>query len=227
MRTYHPAELAHLQAREGVRPRLLVWITAKRRDTGAIESVGFWNGADDQDFTIGAETRAYHGAGGLLGMDDLTIETGVRVRRMSAWLATAADEVVSAVMAYDLRLAPVQIHRVLTSPHNYLPIAPPHRIWKGWIDGAVRVTPAKGLSSGRITITLASAAMALTRTLSAKYSDEAMRQRGNDDRLFRYADVSGVVPIYWGEKKFTGAAASSPKSLVATVSGSGRARNDR
>lgn len=44
--------------------------------------------------------------------------------------------------------------------------------------------------------------MALTRGLTAKYSDAAMRQRGSDDRLFRYADVSGKVPVYWGEKRY-------------------------
>ncbi|WP_198672230.1 hypothetical protein [Pseudogemmobacter bohemicus] len=64
------------------------------------------------------------------------------------------------------------------------------------------MTPAKGLAGGRITITAASAAMALTRGLPQRYSDEAMRKRGADDRLFRYADVSGKVPVYWGEERY-------------------------
>lgn len=142
-----------------------------------------------------------YGATALLGMDDITFETGLNVRRISLWLATAAPEVIEAVMGYDIRLAPIEVHRVLTDPQTHRPIASPHRIWKGWIDGAPRVIPAKGLSQGRITVTAASAAMALTRSLSAKYSDAAMSLRGGD-RLFRYADVSGKVPIYWGEKKY-------------------------
>lgn len=204
MRSYTSAELAHIRARQGVRPRLLIWVAAKNRTTGATELAGFWSGDDDASFTIGGEVRTYHGAGALLGMDDLTIEIGLTVRRISVWLATAAPEVLSAVMGYDLRLAPAEIHRVLTDPLTHQAVAQPHRIWKGWIDGAPRVTPAKGLSGGRITLQIASASMALTRTLTARYSDEAMRKRGGD-RLFRYADVSGKVPIFWGEKKVTSA----------------------
>jgi len=202
MRSYAPAELTQLQARDGLRPRLLVWIVARDRTTGAPEPTGFWNGSDDQVINVGGVDRTYHGAGGLLGMDDLVIETGLTVRRISVWLATAAPEVVDAAMGYDLRLAPVEIHRLLTDPISHLPVAAPHRIWKGWVDGAPRTVPAKGLSAGRITLTVASAAMALTRGLTAKYSDAAMRQRGSDDRLFRYADVSGKVPVYWGEKRY-------------------------
>ena len=73
MRSYDPAELTQLQARDGLRPRLLVWIIARNRTTGAPEPVGFWNGADDQVITVGGVDRTYHGAGGLLGMDDLVI----------------------------------------------------------------------------------------------------------------------------------------------------------
>ena len=218
MRSYSPAELAHIQARSGVRPRLLVWIEAKNRTTGATEAQGFWNGDDNAEFVISGTTRPYFGAGALLGCDDLVIESGLKVRRFSVWLATAAPEVINAVMAYDVRLARAEVHRVLTDPLTHLPIAEPHRIWKGWVDGNPRVTPAKGLSGGKITLAIASAAMALTRTLSGKYSDEAMRLRG-DDRLFRYADVSGKVPIYWGENKVTSASTAVPTSPGLTALG--------
>ena len=213
MRSYTSAELAHIRARQGVRPRLLVWIAAKNRSTGLTEAAGFWSGDDDTSFTIGGEVRTYHGAGALLGMDDLTIEIGLTVRRINVWLATAAPEVVNAAMGYDLRLAPTEIHRVLTDPLTHQPLAQPHRIWKGWIDGAPRVTPAKGLNGGRITLQVASASMALTRTLTAKYSDEAMRLRAGD-RLFRYADVSGKVPIFWGEKKVVSGGGGAPSTAA-------------
>lgn len=200
MRSYDPAELAHLQSRQGVRARLLVWLSPKLWSTGVIEPTGFWNGDDDATFSVGGEARDYFGAGGLLGMDDLTIETGLDVRMINVWLSTAAPEVVEAVGAYDLRLAPVEIHRVLTDPMSHQPIAAPKRIWKGWADGAPRVLPPKGISSGKITIAVASSALMLRRSLTSKYSDEAMRRRGGD-RMFRYADVSGKVPVYWGEER--------------------------
>lgn len=221
MRSYSPAEIAHIQARAGVRPRVLVWIEAKNRATGATEAQGFWNGDDNETFSIAGNARTYAAAGALLGCDDLVIESGLKVRRFSVWLATAAPEVINAVMGYDVRLARAEVHRVFTDPMTHLPISEPHRIWKGWVDGNPRVTPAKGLSGGKITLSIASSAMALTRTLTGKYSDEAMRLRG-DDRLFRYADVSGKVPIYWGETKASASSAASGAPVLDVLSLFGR-----
>lgn len=215
-----PAEIAHLQARTGVRPRILVWITARNRDSGLPETAGFWSGDDDQSFTIGAEVRVYHGAGALLGMDDITAEIGIKVRTIDVWLATAAPEVVDAVRGYDLRLAPVEIHRVLTDPVSHQMIAAPHRIWKGQVDAAPLVTPALDGQGGRVTITVASASRALTRGLTGKYSDESMRRR-DDDRLFRYADVSGKVPVYWGEKRYSSKSSTGSASTSSWFSGGG------
>lgn len=202
MRDYlSPTEIAHLQARSGVRPRILVWITARNLTSGEPETAGFWSGEDNQEFVIDGVTRPYVGAGGLLGMDDIPAETGIKVRTVDVWLATAAPEVVEAARAYDLRLAPVEIHRVLTDPVSHKVIAAPHRIWKGSVDAAPLVTPAVDGDGGRLTMTVVSAARALTRGLTGKWSDESMRLRG-DDRLFRHADISGKVPVYWGEKKY-------------------------
>lgn len=209
MRSFAPEEIAHLQSRSGIRARLLVWIEARNRATGALEPAGFWNGEQDAAFVIAGEARSYFGAGGLLGMDDITYEVGLSVRRIGVWFSTSAPEVVDAVTGYDVRLARVEIHRVLTDPLSHRPIAAPHRIWKGWADGAPRVTPKKGLNPGRITLTVASAALALTKGSPAKFSDAQWQALHGGDRMFRYADVSGKVPIYWGEKKFA-AASSSP-----------------
>lgn len=202
MRTLSAAEITHLQARAGVRPRVLVWITARNLLTDVMESMGLWNGDDTITLVVGAETRTYQGAGALLGMDDPIYEVGLQVRRINIWLALAAPEVLQAARGYDLRMAPVEVHRVLTDPVTHLPIAPPHRVWKGYADGAPETRPGLGAGGGRrLTLTVASAAMALTRTLTAKYSDESMKRRGGD-RLFRYADVSGKVPVFWGEVRY-------------------------
>ena len=48
----------------------------------------------------------------------------------------------------------------------------------------------------------------LTRGLALKKSDESQRTRGGD-RFRRYGDISGAVPVYWGEKR---AAVSSGSS---------------
>lgn len=219
MRSIAPAEITQLQSRAGLRVRLLVWIVARDRATDEPVAVGFWNGDDDQEFVIGAEPRTYHGAGGLLGADDVTVEAGLQVRMLTVWLATAAPEVIDAVRGYDVRLAPVEVHRVLTDPLTHLPVAAPHRIWKGWVDGAPEITPAIGGEGGRIGLAIASGAMALTRGLTGKYSDESMKRRAGD-RMFRWADVSGKVAVYWGEKRLSSGSADKDKSGIGSRLGS-------
>lgn len=201
MRSYDVAEVIHLQSSDTVSPRLLLWLQPKSRISGLVTPMGFWNGDDDASFTVGAEVRTY-AAGSMIGMDDLTVETGLQVRTISVWLATASATVRDMIPLYDLRFARAEIHRVLLDPMSQQPIAAPHRIWKGWIDGAPYVRPALGQEGGRLTMVIASASMALTRTLTGKYSDAAMRLRGGGaDRLFRYSDISGKVPVYWGEAR--------------------------
>ncbi|TAG28566.1 MAG: hypothetical protein EAZ40_03425, partial [Rhodobacterales bacterium] len=58
---------------------------------------------------------------------------------------------------------------------------------------------------GKVTcdVTVASSARYLTRTLTLKRSDASQRRR-SDDRFLRYADVSGEVDVYWGEKRPAG-----------------------
>ncbi len=203
MRSFSLAEHTHLASRAGVRPRLLVWIVANNLSTGLPEPTGFWNGDQDASFSVGGEVRTYFGAGGLLHVDDIGFEVGLAVRKIGVWLSTSAAEVVDAVMGFDVRLARVEIHRLLTDPVSHQPVADPHRVWKGWADGSPRVTPAKGLNPGRITLTVASAALALTKGSPAKLSDAQWRLSSGGDRILRYADVSGAVPVYWGEQVYT------------------------
>lgn len=223
MRSYDSAEISHLQARAGIRARLLVWIAARDRTTGATVPAGFWTGEQDASFTISGSARLYHGAGGLLGMDDIAVEAGLAVRSLSVWLATAAPEVITAIRGYDTRLAPVEIHRLLTDPLSHQAIAAPHRVFRGFVDGAPLIIPAEGRDGGKVTLKLASAALALTRGLTGKWSDESMKVRGGD-RLFRYADVSGKVPVYWGEKRLDPAASATTSTHVSLKDRIGGAR---
>lgn len=197
MRAYSPIVLSHLQT-GATRPRLLFWVIAKNRTTGLPETLGLWNGEDEASFTVDGVARTYLGAGGLIGIDAITSEMGLQVRMHTVRLSTADMRVINALRGYDARLAPAEIHRVFTDPDSHLPIDPPHRVFRGWVDKVVLPRPALGEESA-IRITLASNARSLTMTLSTKYSDEAMKRRSGD-RLFRYADISGAVPVYWGEK---------------------------
>ncbi len=197
MRSYDAPTLAALQNRGQVVARLLVWVTAQNRISGLPEEGGIWSGAQDQTFTIDGTPRLYVGGGGLVSIDTLTTEVGLAVRIQRLALSSMAPEVVALIREYEARLAPVEIHRALFDPASDTLIAEPHRVFRGWIDEAPEeIGTLEG--EGKASLSLASASRALTKGLALKRSDESQRLRG-DDRFRRYSDVSGSVPVYWGE----------------------------
>jgi hypothetical protein len=190
---------AYLAARDGIQARLLIWVRARNRATGAEEALGLWTGDDHQSFLIDGASRLYYGAGGVLGVEPITMQSGIVVRMHRITLAPTAPEVAVAIRGYDARLAPVEIHRAFFAPASGELIEAPHRVFKGWIDAISLPTPEVG-GQGAVEVTLASSARALTRPLALKKSDESQRRR-SDDRLRRYTDISGSVDVYWGEAK--------------------------
>jgi len=205
MRSYSPATAAALASRAGLVAHVLVWASAKNRDTGAVEQIGFWTGDDHQDFTIDAEARSYFGAGGMLEIAPLVMQAGIVVRMQRLVLSPLAPEVAQLFRGYDARLAPVQIHRALFDPDTRDLVDTPHLLFRGWIDAASIVTPEAG-GAAQIEVTLAGAARALTRSLPGKRSDEAQQRRAGD-RFRRHVDVSGAVEVWWGARR---AAATPP-----------------
>lgn len=198
MRSYDTATGNYIAAaRAGVVARVLVWVTAKNRTTGAPETMGLWNGEQDQSFTIDGGSRDYYGAGGVLGVDDIRAEVGLQVRYHTITLSAIDTNIANLVRGFDARLAPVEIHRALFNTDTRVLVSEPHRVFKGWVNEISLPTPASG-GDADMTVTLASSSRALTRTLSLKKSDESQRLR-SDDRFRRYGEVTGQVGVYWGE----------------------------
>lgn len=190
--------LSLLAAREGVAVRWYVWLEARTRDTGAPATVGFWSGRDPVSLSVAGETRVYLGIGGLLRLDPLTFEPGPVVREQVVGLTMISPEVENAMRGYDPRMAKVDIHLGLHDPSSHALLSLP-RAFRGEVDTGPIRTPTVG-GQGGVELRLVSAARAMTRTLTAKYSDAAFRQR-QGDRIARYADVSGAVQVVWGEKR--------------------------
>lgn len=199
MRSYDSTTGTYLGSRGGVIARSLVWVEAKNRTSGATETMGLWTGDDHQEFVIGGQTRLYFGAGNLLQLEPITMQTGLVVRMHKVTLSPLSPEVALLLRGYEPRLAPVEIHRALFWPESRDLIAAPHRVFRGWIDEVTIPTPEIG-GAAQAEVTLASAARALTIPLALKKSDETQRLRG-DDRFRRYADVSGAVDVWWGEAR--------------------------
>lgn len=199
MRQFPSALSAFLGERRGRFARLLVWIEAKNRDTGAPETLGFWTGEDHQIFTLAGVERTYYGAGALVAIDPLTSDIGLTVRQTRLVFSGIAPELVQLVRGYDPRLAPVEIHVVDFDPETHIQVAEPQRVFRGWIDAAPIEEGELGGDSV-CEMTLLSSAQSLTRRLARKRSDQSLRARAGGDGFRRYADISGSVETPWGEK---------------------------
>lgn len=216
MRSYDANTAAYLAGETAIVAHVLIWIVAKNRGTGAAESIGFWTGDDHQAFTIGGVARTYYGAGDVLEVPAMIYEAGLSVRMHTFGLASLAPEVAQALRGYEPRLASVEVHRALFHTSSGALVAEPHRVLAGWIDEAEINTPEIG-GQGGATITVASSARGLTRTLPICKSD-VQQQLRSGDRFRRYVDVSGSVDVFWGSKRGkVGNKSSDPERPGSTV----------
>jgi hypothetical protein len=201
MKLFDTETSAYLARRAGTRHRFLVYIWAARRQGGAIEGLGLWNGEDDRSFTIEGQQRLYLRLPVALSIDEIIAQPGTDVVFTQARFMGLPQAIRAALAPYDLRFAPVEFHRALFWPDTGLLVAPPQRLFKGWID---RMSDPRAEDGGQpeVSLTIASANRALTRTLPFKKSDPAQAAGRGNDRFRRYGDV-GTVTIAWGESRVT------------------------
>lgn len=196
MRSFSPATAAYFASRAGFIGHVLIWFRAKNRTTLATETIGFWTGADHQIFSIGGEDRTYYAAGAMLKVDPIRRVAGLKVRTQRVTFSQIAPEAQLAVRGYDIRHAPVEMHRALFDPQSHTLIDEPHVMLRGYVDKATVTTPAKG-GAGQITIEIASAGRALTKPLSRFRSNASMEATRPGDEFRKYASVADVVEVKW------------------------------
>ena len=186
-----------LDSREGVDPKVLIWVRARNLTTDAIEGLGFWTGDDDQDFVVEGETRTYAGAGEVVNVPPIRAGIGIKVRRQNVEMPPFAPRVANALKAYALRKAAVQIHVQLMDVHTGNPLGAPIRMFKGTIDEMPRdLGPREG--DNRLTFVLASMMRALTITPPLYKSNAALQLRNGADTGRKYSDVAGDWVVPWG-----------------------------
>lgn len=213
MRSYDSGTLSFLAERAGMVAHQLVWITARNIALDEVENIGIWTGEDSAAITIDGASRTYTGAGGLLGIDPIVASKGLDVRILQIRMAAVAPEVEDLVKGYDTRFAPIEIHRAIFRASTRQLVGDPHRVFRGMINGIEFPTETKGRPP-QCVISAASETRVLTRTLALKKSDETFKQ-GGGDAFRKYADVSGSVPVYWGEIKASAPADPAPKPPAA------------
>lgn len=197
MRLYTPATAAYLASRRAFMGHVLLWISARNRKTGIREQIGFWTGADHDQFVIDGQTRLYYAAGSMLKMEPIRRQSGLKVRTHRVTLSQIAPEVQVLIREYDARHAPVEVHRALFDPMSEALIDTPHLLLSGFVDKATVSNAGKG-ASAEVAIEIASEARALTKPLSRSRSDATMRVRAKDDAFRLYAGQTETVEVKWG-----------------------------
>jgi hypothetical protein len=225
MRSFDTPTQNAFQNRTDIVARILIWVQARNRTTGLPEFLGLWTGSDDRSFTIGGSPRTYVGAGGLMGVPPLVSQAGINVRMQRLTLSPLNDTVATLIRTFDSRFAPIEIHRALFDPVTSQLISEPHRVFKGLID-EVELTIEADSGATRCEVTVASSARYLTRTLTLKRSDESQKRRLGD-RFMRYADVSGEVDVYWGERRAGAASAAFNPAAASLVRAIMNQRSDK
>lgn len=209
----------HLQSRGGRHAQLLVRIAARDRETGAIQSTGFWTGKDHQDFTAEGVTQTYFGAGTLLDLDHLVVEKGLNVRTQRLVFSKVAPEVQLALRGYETREADTRIYIAYFNPLTREMIDAPVRRFKGKTVGlkikrAKRAPGKKTAGPATAELSVLSNAVELTKTLAVKKSEAALQGRAPGDGFRRYTDISGTVEVAWGELRATALESTSAASAT-------------
>lgn len=199
MRTL-PSEIStYLQQNDGIMVRQLLWVSAKNRDTGEYENIGFWSGEDHQTFVVDGTPRVYYGSGQFINFGELTLESTLNIRKLSAKVVAISPEMQTVLRQYDPKMAPTQLHLTFYSPISNNLIASPFRVHKGWIDKFPIKTPAIG-GQGEASLDLMGHTRMMTRRLPTKRSDATQRKRNASDAFYADVGMTGQVTTPWGAK---------------------------
>jgi hypothetical protein len=180
---------------------VLVWIEARDPDTGNAKPMGIWDGRDNQQFEVASELRPFYGAGNIQELGVFRSEAGLTIQNYSLPLAAFSPEVRELLRGRDVRFAKLQIYLVSFDPETGAQLGV-ERIFTGFIDSAPETIGEAG-GDASATLNLVSNARLLTRKVPVLKSHAAQSKR-DGDAFFKYADVSGSVPVFWGKEKHTG-----------------------
>lgn len=213
MREVDDATQAALAARALV-ARDFILVTGKSFADGTIRTVGFWS--DFGTITVSvidgdtgeAVSHDYIGTATLMAIDDIPLTADVTIRTINASLSQINEAVTDEVRGYDLKQAPVQIHRGLFDPTTRNLVAPPRPRFVGFVDKCVITTPQEG-NDGSIVLTMTSHTQELTRFNTDKCSDDSQKARHANDAFYQDMAVVGNWQVFWGQASGSAAAPAS------------------
>lgn len=185
-------------------PRNFVLVTAKDFDDDSDVLWGFTDYGEDvvlnivDGETLATVSRTFLGdARPILKMDPIPLKIGLEVDTTQVVLSQIHAGVQEMARGHNCRNVKVQIHRGYLDPASMLLVAAPRCRRLGQINGMPIETPAIG-GVGGITLKVVSHTRELTKTNTAKRSDETQRLR-DGDRFRRYTGKK--FDVWWGETK--------------------------
>lgn len=219
MRSVDTATLAALASGRLVARNFLTITAVDRTQSVPVPVTGcFWNDVGPTTINVisGVDgttvSRTYAGSGGLIEVDDIPLVNDLTVQSISVALNHLSQAIDTLIRAYDMKQAPVEIHRGLYDPTTRALVAPASLRFVGYCDGCEIDTPLVEQAGG-VKLTLVSDTRELTRQSTDKRSDASQRLRDPTDSFFQYNAVIANVQIFWGQASST-TAPIPPKGIV-------------
>jgi hypothetical protein len=190
----------------GVLPRNFVLFTITEGIT--VTRYGFTDFGEDVAVNVvvngsgDVENHTFYGDNApIQSMDPIALKIGLSIDTTQIKLNPLHPIVKDMARGHEvgLRTARVQVFRGYLDPDSGLLVANPRSRLVGFVNGAPEMTAAVGGQSVR-TIKVVSHTRELTRTNSAKRSDETYKLRSGD-RFGQYAGTAGQWELWWGETK--------------------------
>lgn len=187
-------------AERGIVPRDFVWIKALNTTTDLIEEIGIWNGnvpvtvnviRPDTGATV---SRVYQGLAGLMQVPSVPMGMKLEVRSIKLVFSNLSPEIINAVLVFNPKSQPIEIHRGLLDPATMNLVDPALCRFDGLIN-RVPIKRAKSGNDGQIAIECQSHARTLSMGNPEKFSAEFFKRRGG---RMPYLDV--VPKIVWGQR---------------------------
>jgi hypothetical protein len=185
--------------------RDLVWLTVRRRDTGAPVELGFWSDVGNVQFTVidgitGSQVARSFIGGVLRKVGSIENVSDLSVITVEIELVSFDANVEQAMREYDIRLAPVQIYMQLFNPETMLPTAPARPRFVGYIDEApIKDNKVGEESSTRLVAASQSMELRRANTDVRSHASQILRQAG--DGFYKSTATIGDRDIAWGENK--------------------------
>jgi len=205
MKTISSANQAALAARR-LMPRDFLTITARNRETGEPETVGFWSDLSnvsalvlDPD-TRAPDLRSFYGAGALISISDIPAVAGIAVQRITIQMSQLDELVEQAVRLYEIKQARVEIHTGLLDPDSRKLVDPAEPLFVGFVDEIEIKTPREN-EIGGVTISCTSHTQELARSNPETRSHEDQIRRWPGDDFYIDAAVTGDWDHFWAGRQ--------------------------